>query len=112
MDSSDRGESPHHTKGSKAPRPTHFMICGTLIEVVLCGIIVGYVLGSMLVVYVVCLYGRPWESLWHPNVRPCGEPMAFLLKTMGEPMAPECKSMWEPMALRCKTMWGAHGILE
>ena len=58
-DSSDKGESPHHSNGSKAPTPTHFMTCGTLVDVVLCGMLVGFVLGGMLVVYVVYLHGRP-----------------------------------------------------
>ena len=57
-----RGESSHHTNGSKAPRHAHFMICGTIVDIVLCGMLAGYVLGGMLVVYVVCLYGGPWES--------------------------------------------------
>ena len=40
-DSADRGESPQHTNGSKAPRLSHFAICGTLV-VEICGIIVSY----------------------------------------------------------------------
>ena len=39
------GESPYHTNGFKAPRSTHFMKCGTLVDVVLCGMLVGYMLG-------------------------------------------------------------------
>ena len=58
------------------------MICGTLVDVVLCGMLVGYVLGGMLVVYVVYLNGTPWENPWHLDVRPCGEPITFLLKTI------------------------------
>ena len=45
-----RGESLRHTNGSKAPRPTHFMICGTLVIVEICGMIVSYMLSGMLVI--------------------------------------------------------------
>ena len=48
-----RGESPHHTNGSKAPRPAHFMICGTLVDVVICGMLACYILSDMLVIYVI-----------------------------------------------------------
>ena len=35
------GESSHHTNGSKAPRPTHLMLCD---------MIVSFMLGGMLVI--------------------------------------------------------------
>ena len=45
-----RGESSHHTNGSKAPRPAHFMLCGTLVVVEICGMIVSFMLSGMLVI--------------------------------------------------------------
>ena len=45
-----RGESSHHTNGSKAPRPTHFMLCGTLVVVEICGMIVSFMLSDMLLI--------------------------------------------------------------
>ena len=49
-DSTDRGESSYHTNGSKAPRPTHLMICGTLAIIEICGMIVSFMLSCMLVI--------------------------------------------------------------
>nr|KAJ0225868.1 hypothetical protein LSAT_V11C100017050 [Lactuca sativa] len=37
-----RGESSHHTNGSKAPRSAHVMLCGTLAIVEICGMIVSF----------------------------------------------------------------------
>ena len=45
-----RGESLHHTNGSKAPRLAHFVIFGTLAVVEICGKIVSYMLSAMLVI--------------------------------------------------------------
>ena len=44
------GESSHHTYGSKAPRPTNFMLCGILAIVEICGMIVSFMLSGMLVI--------------------------------------------------------------
>ena len=52
-DSEDRGESPHHTNGSNAPRPAHFVIYGTLVGYMLVGMLV-----SLYVIwYVSCICG-------------------------------------------------------
>ena len=45
-----QGESSHHTNGSKEPRPTHVMLCGTLAVVEICGMIVSFMLSGMLVI--------------------------------------------------------------
>ena len=48
-----QGEFSHHTNRSKAPRSAHFMLCGTLADVVIFGMPVSYTLYAMLFVYVI-----------------------------------------------------------
>ena len=73
-DSADRGESPHHTHGLKAPRPTHLVSCS-----VYCGFTTDmsgmHVYENVLVLIdwtwktprepVAVGYKTMWESPWH-----------------------------------------------